>query len=435
MQYLHLVLEKVITVNTDNGFPVRKPWKSPLFLSACCAYLEHTIYSKLNSMQEQDFAFYFAFNTEWYDPTSRLRRKFIVSYYPADETVAMWDKTFKKKFLQRMNVGLKSEDFFVGNRITLNFRPMYIVSYANEFTKNYFSSRLTVTFALIKPNAAPDMGAILHIINSKGFRFVRLKMSKLTRPQARSVYGHMSSEDQMLAMLINEITSGYVIGMILAAENAIKAFMELIGPEDPADAKEQAPCSIRALYGQTKLKNAIYGSTTYDELVRDSAIFFPPDPTNGITNTVHLGNSTLCIIKPHAIKDQMTGAIIQQIQKCGFVIGAMQMFYMDKVNMLEYLDVYRNLHADYPRMVSSMIEGPLIAMEIMTPDNDPDIVQLFKDICGPSHPEKARRIKPWTLRAKFGQTRIYNAIHCTELPCDGTLEVCYFFKILEDLAY
>lgn len=69
-------------------------------------------------------------------------------------------------------------------------------------------------------------------------------------------------------MLINEITSGYVIGMILAAENAIKAFMELIGPEDPADAKEQAPCSIRALYGQTKLKNAIYGSTTYDELVR-----------------------------------------------------------------------------------------------------------------------------------------------------------------------
>lgn len=37
-------------------------------------------------------------------------------------------------------------------------------------------------------------------------------------------------------------------------------------------------------------------------------------------------------------------------------------------------------------MVSSMIEGPLIAMEIMTPDNDPDIVQLFKDICGPSHP-------------------------------------------------
>lgn len=46
-------------------------------------------YSKLNSMQEQDFAFYFAFNTEWYDPTSRLRRKFIVSYYPADETVAM----------------------------------------------------------------------------------------------------------------------------------------------------------------------------------------------------------------------------------------------------------------------------------------------------------------------------------------------------------
>jgi hypothetical protein len=37
--------------------------------------------------------------------------------------------------------------------------------------------------------------------------------------------------------------------------------------------------------------------------------------------------------------------------------------------------------------------------------------------------ELARKLRPSTLRAKFGKTKVQNAVHCTDLPEDGLLEV------------
>ncbi len=44
-------------------------------------------------------------------------------------------------------------------------------------------------------------------------------------------------------------------------------------------------------------------------------------------------------------------------------------------------------------------------------------------------PEIAKNLRPNTIRAKFGHTRTVNAVHCTDLIEDGTLEVEYFFSI------
>jgi nucleoside-diphosphate kinase len=52
-------------------------------------------------------------------------------------------------------------------------------------------------------------------------------------------------------------------------------------------------------------------------------------------------------------------------------------------------------------------------------------------MCGPHDPEIAKHLKPNTLRAKFGYDRVRNAVHCTDLPEDGTLEVRYFFEGLQ----
>jgi nucleoside diphosphate kinase len=37
--------------------------------------------------------------------------------------------------------------------------------------------------------------------------------------------------------------------------------------------------------------------------------------------------------------------------------------------------------------------------------------------------ELARKLRPNTLRARFGKTKVQNAVHCTDLPEDGLLEV------------
>jgi nucleoside-diphosphate kinase len=59
-----------------------------------------------------------------------------------------------------------------------------------------------------------------------------------------------------------------------------------------------------------------------------------------------------------------------------------------------------------------------------------NIVQEFRQFCGPSDPELARHLRPDSIRAQFGVDKVKNAIHCTDLPDDGELEVEYFFKIL-----
>lgn len=57
-------------------------------------------------------------------------------------------------------------------------------------------------------------------------------------------------------------------------------------------------------------------------------------------------------------------------------------------------------------------------------------MQEFREFCGPNDPELARHLRPKSLRALFGQDKIKNGIHCTDLPDDGELEVDYFFNLL-----
>ncbi|KAJ1561912.1 Nucleoside diphosphate kinase 7, partial [Nowakowskiella sp. JEL0078] len=59
-----------------------------------------------------------------------------------------------------------------------------------------------------------------------------------------------------------------------------------------------------------------------------------------------------------------------------------------------------------------------------------DAVSEFRELCGPTDPELGRQLRPNSLRAQFGTDKVLNAVHCTDLPEDGSLEVQYFFSIL-----
>lgn len=79
-------------------------------------------------------------------------------------------------------------------------------------------------------------------------------------------------------------------------------------------------------------------------------------------------------------------------------------------------------------MVTELCSGPCVAIEIQ--QSNP--TKTFREFCGPADPEIARHLRPETLRAIFGKTKVQNAVHCTDLPEDGLLEVQYFFKILDN---
>jgi nucleoside-diphosphate kinase len=105
----------------------------------------------------------------------------------------------------------------------------------------------------------------------------------------------------------------------------------------------------------------------------------------------------------------------------------MVMYNLDRPTVNEFFDVYKGVLPELVPLIDHMTTGPTIALEIRQ-DN---AVHAFRDLCGPIDPEIARTLRPNTIRARFGNDRVMNAIHCTDLPEDGLLECEYFFNILQ----
>lgn len=128
------------------------------------------------------------------------------------------------------------------------------------------------TFAIIKPRAmaSGNAGAIMHIICANGYKIKGLKMIKMTKEEAESFYSLHKGRD-FFKSLIDFITSGPVIVMVLEKENAVADFRKLIGATDP---KLAAPETIRAKFGTDMQMNAIHGSDSDENAKREIAVFF-----------------------------------------------------------------------------------------------------------------------------------------------------------------
>jgi nucleoside-diphosphate kinase len=144
--------------------------------------------------------------------------------------------------------------------------------------------------------------------------------------------------------------------------------------------------------------------------------------------SAYFTNCTCAIIKPHIVQAGLAGEIIDTILEEGFEISAMQMFTLDKPTAEEFLEVYKGVLPEFPAISKHMTTGPCIVMEV----RQEDCVKSFRELCGPMDPEIAKNLRPKTLRAKYGVDRVMNAIHCTDLAEDGTLECEYFFSIQQE---
>lgn len=147
------------------------------------------------------------------------------------------------------------------------------------------------------------------------------------------------------------LSSGPVIVMELIADNAYDKLVEICGPEDPLIAKEKAADTMRALYGIDLIKNAIHFTDKIENINREVKFFFSPEEMikqNLVFSlTAKYERSTLCIIKPHAIKECKAGDIITTILECGFDITAMKLFIMDRANCEEFYEVYKGVVPEY----------------------------------------------------------------------------------------
>lgn len=81
-------------------------------------------------------------------------------------------------------------------------------------------------------------------------------------------------------------------------------------------------------------------------------------------------------------------------------------------------------------MCIHLAEGKCVVLEVTSTNLELNSVCEFRKMCGPRDPDLCRQLYPESIRALYGKSIVHNAVHCTDLPEDGELEVEYFFKLV-----
>lgn len=384
-------------------------------------------------MSTQDVRY--AFIVDWYDAQASLIRQYQFLFYPKDYSVEMYDIKNKKKFFSRSRIdSLSLHHLFLGNKINVCSRQLEIVDYGDEYTRNSLAPRQERTLALIKPDAITNAGSIIAAVeNSTNLRISDARMVKLTRAQASQFYSEHVNKS-FFEGLVNHMTSGPILACALVGPNCVNLWRSILGDTDPLSAKSNTPQSIRACYGSVLPKNAAHGSDSQASAEREINFFFSKNSPLNTTATMGAGPESTCVVvKPHSVLTGKFGEILAHIQESGWSLNAVQLHNFERANAEEFYEVYKEVVPEFEMMVSELCAGPCIALEVATPDGNGDgsaCTVFKKDVAGPRDPIIAKELDKDSVRARFGQDKVRNAIHCTDMPRDTTLELQYMFQIL-----
>lgn len=131
---------------------------------------------------------------------------------------------------------------------------------------------MSLTLAIIKPDAVGSgkAGKVLAHLEGAGFAVKALKLVRLTAAQAGAFYA-VHRGRPFYDELVEFMTSGPVMPMVLEAPEAVSQLRETIGATDPAEA---ADGTVRKLYAESKGRNAIHASDSDENAAIEIAFFF-----------------------------------------------------------------------------------------------------------------------------------------------------------------
>jgi nucleoside-diphosphate kinase len=128
------------------------------------------------------------------------------------------------------------------------------------------------TLTIIKPDAFSRglAGKILAHLEGQGFTLVAARVAHLTTAEAGAFY-EVHKERPFYTSLVSFMTSGPCMPMVLERADAVSVLRTAIGATDP---KEAAPGTVRALFAESKERNAIHASDSDENAARESTFFF-----------------------------------------------------------------------------------------------------------------------------------------------------------------
>ena len=128
------------------------------------------------------------------------------------------------------------------------------------------------TLTIVKPDAlgTNKAGKIIAHLEAQGFRVRAARVLHLTTAQAEEFYG-VHRERPFFASLVSFMTSGPCMPLVLEKADAVASLRKAIGATDPKEAEKG---TVRALFAESKERNAIHASDSDENAARESRFFF-----------------------------------------------------------------------------------------------------------------------------------------------------------------
>jgi nucleoside-diphosphate kinase len=129
------------------------------------------------------------------------------------------------------------------------------------------------TLILVKPDAFARglTGEILSRFERKGLKLVALELKTLDADTAKEHYAE-HAERPFFGELVDFITSGPLVALVLEGQDAVKAARQVIGSTNPLEA---ATGSIRGDFAIEVGQNMVHGSDSAESAAREAKLFFP----------------------------------------------------------------------------------------------------------------------------------------------------------------
>merc|ERR1712060_938266 len=185
--------------------------------------------------------------------------------------------------------------------------------------------------------------------------------------------------------------------------------------------------AIAKVAGMLPADSPVKGSAGGASALKEADFFFGSSPRPAPSD---VDNSSLLLVRPHAIRDRKLGAIMAQLIESGFAVKSLAMVQLSRPNAQEFFEVYKGVVPEYADWVDEIVAGKCVAIQAIFKSQPQDSVPALRELCGAHDPEIASHLHTSSLRALFGESKIKNAVHCPDLPEDGPLEVDYFFNLL-----
>jgi nucleoside-diphosphate kinase len=129
------------------------------------------------------------------------------------------------------------------------------------------------TLILVKPDGVTRglVGEVIARLERKGYTLEALELRTLERTVAEEHYAE-HTDKPFFGDLVDFITSGPLVAMCVAGEDAIAGMRTLMGATNPLEA---TPGSIRGDFATVIGENIVHGSDSPDSAARELALFFP----------------------------------------------------------------------------------------------------------------------------------------------------------------